>query len=353
MRISIEVGHPAHVHYWRNVIRILLERGHNVDILAREKELTLSLLDAYHLPYLKVGFSRPTMVWKALGVPRDDIRVLRIAKRLRTELMLSTGIPASAQASRVLGIPHISLIDTEIASVGRLLAEPFSDAVCTPACFKSPVDPSKHIKFNGYLELMYLRPNYFQPDKTVLEGLGIASGEKYAVVRFSSWDSSHDLGYGEGIIQSANAKAALIDDLQGRYRVFISSETQLQRELEPFRLNLPPERFHDLLAFASIYVGEGATAASEAGVLGIPWIYISNSPRGYLEDQEKRFGLGKTVTSVAEILPLLDTWAPDIESGRWSHRRTRLLEETIDVTKFMADLIDGWPESRKALTEGS
>lgn len=329
------------------MIRILRERGHHIDIFAREKEITLGLLDAYNLPYFKVGFSRPGMVWKALGVPRDDLRVLRLAKRLRTEFMLSTGIPASAQASCVLGIPHISLIDTEVAWLGRLLSEPFSDAVCTPACFKSSEVPSKHIKFNGYLELMYLRPNYFGPDATVLEMLGLTKGERYAVVRFSSWDSSHDFGYGGGLVQSAKAKAALIDGLRKRYRVFISSETRLRRELEPLRLNLPPERFHDLLAFASVYVGEGATAASEAGVLGIPWIYVSNSPRGYLEDQERRFELGKTVTSVTEVLPLLDAWAPDMESGRWSRRRAKLLDETIDVTKFMADLVDGWPASRK------
>ena len=94
-------------------------------------------------------------------------------------------------------------------------------------------------------------------------------------------------------------------------------------------------------------MGEGAKAASEAGVLGVPWVYLSLSRRGYLDDQEKRYGLGRTLASVQEVVPLLESWL-ELDSREWSIRRGRLLQDSVDVTTFMVDLIEGWPESYEA-----
>jgi len=45
------------------------------------------------------------------------------------------------------------------------------------------------------LELAYLHPNYFSPDLSVLELLGVKKGEKYAILRFVKWNANHDLGH--------------------------------------------------------------------------------------------------------------------------------------------------------------
>jgi len=349
MKISVEVGHPSHVHYWKNVIRILEKQGHDVEILAREKEITLQILKANGFDYHVVGSSKPTLLWKAIDMPIEDLRVLRIARKMGVRFMLSTGIPGSAHASRVLGVPHISLIDTEIARLGRLLTEPFSDAVCTPECFAGVVDAARHVTFKGYLELMYLHPRYFTPDRTTIESMGLSPEDTYAIVRFSSWDSSHDIGRPQGILTSDVERLQIVKELSENYRVFLTSEVPLPSDFEQYRLPLPPEKFHDLLAFASLYVGEGAKTASEAGVLGVPWVYLSKSRRGYLDDQERRYSTGRTVGSLREardfIYGLIGRGGPE----RKTAARKRLLEDTIDVTEFMAELVDKWPDSKSAL----
>lgn len=341
MRISVEVGHPAHVHYWRNAIRILKGHGHDVVIFAREKEITVRLLRAYGLEFSLVGRSRKGLLRKMAGLAFDDLRVLRAARNLSVDFMLSTGIPGSAHASRVLNVPHVALIDTEVAILGRLLTEPFSDAVCTPACFTGRVVGARHIRLRGYLELMYLRPNYFVPDPSALSLLGVERDEEFVLVRFSSTDSSHDIGVRE---MSMAERLSLVSELAERYRVFVSSEVPLPSQFRPFLLDIPPERFHDILSFARAYVGEGAKTASEAGVLGIPWIYLSRSPRGYLKDMESRFSLGRCIESAEQVRPLLASWANEIDDGAWVRRRNRLLEETEDVTAFMVRLIEEWPD---------
>ncbi len=352
MRISIEVGHPAHVHYWRNVIQLLSSRGHEISVLARKKEITLHLLNAYGIPFDIVGESRPDMISKGLGVLLDDLRVLRSARRKGIELMLSTGIPGSAHASRILGVPHVALIDTEIATLGRLLTEPFSDMICTPACFRGKIPPEKHVRFDGYLELMYLHPRYFRPNQSVLATVGLAPGDPFAIVRFSSANSSHDLPSGSQVLKSDSDRFRLVAELARRLRVFITSESELPAELAKFRLVLPPERFHDLLSFASLYAGDGAKVASEAGVLGVPWIYLSASRRGYLDDQEMRFASGTTVDSIDRALILADEWAFESGLNERSRRRERLLAETCDVTRFMVELVDGWSEGQLGLLSG-
>jgi hypothetical protein len=37
LKILIDIGHPAHVHFFRNAIRVLEGRGHDVKVTARDK----------------------------------------------------------------------------------------------------------------------------------------------------------------------------------------------------------------------------------------------------------------------------------------------------------------------------
>jgi len=47
MNVLIDIGHPKEVNIFRNVIRELEGRGHEVKIVARDKENTAALLDTY------------------------------------------------------------------------------------------------------------------------------------------------------------------------------------------------------------------------------------------------------------------------------------------------------------------
>lgn len=340
MRISVEVGHPAHVHYWRNAIRLFEQHGHEVVVFAREKEITVELLRAYGLDFRIVGRSRRGVARKFLGIARDDLQVLRAAKENSVEFMLSTGIPGSAHASRMLGVPHLALIDTEVAVWGRLLTEPFSDVVCTPACFKARVMGPRHIPLQGYFELMYLHPKYFTPDPSVLSHVGVEPGDAYVVMRLSSADSSHDIGVRT---DSLSRRLNLVRRLAKDHRIFISSEVPLPREFDPFLLDIPPQHFHDLLSYATAYVGDGAKTAAEAGVLGVPWVYTSSSPRGYLTDLQDRFSLGRCVASIADVEPLLASWREQVNAGDWHRRRERLLRETEDLTGIIVKIVEHWP----------
>ena len=44
MRILIDIGHPAHVHYFKNFNVQMKSKGHTILFVARDKEVTIELL---------------------------------------------------------------------------------------------------------------------------------------------------------------------------------------------------------------------------------------------------------------------------------------------------------------------
>ena len=115
MKILFEVGHPAHVHHFKHVIWDLQKRGHTVKIIARDKEMTLYLLDVYDFKYEKIGKNVPNIVGKAIDLLRTDMRSLKIARRFNPDAVVSRGSPYSAHLSAILDKPHVAFCDTEHA----------------------------------------------------------------------------------------------------------------------------------------------------------------------------------------------------------------------------------------------
>jgi predicted glycosyltransferase len=122
----------------------------------------------------------------------------------------------------------------------------------------------------------------------------------------------------------------------------ITSEKKLPKELEKYQIRLPPEKLHDLLAFATLYIGESATLASEAAILGVPAIYVCNSKRGYTNEQEKRFGLVYNFTNENTALKkAIELLKKKNIKREWVEKKSLLLKEQVDLTSWMVDFIEG------------
>ena len=84
-------------------------------------------------------------------------------------------------------------------------------------------------------------------------------------------------------------------------------------------------------------MGEGATTAVEAALLGTPAVFVHTARLGYVEELEQRFGLLFTRTSQDRALGLaLDlTEDPDHTAQVWARRRRRMLDTSVDVTSWL------------------
>lgn len=348
MKIIVETGHPAHVHSFKHIIRQLERNGHTIRICTTDKDLTLPLLKAEGFEYDVLGINRSGSLLKKVALlVRAEYRMIKIARRFRPDLFVSRGSPISAHISRIFRKPHIIFNDTECAVLTDIITIPFSDAVCTPSCFRKDYR-KKHVRFEGYKELAYLHPDYFRPDPDVYSELGLTAKDRFVIIRFVAWQATHDIrqhGFDSAL------KRKLIAELEKHARVYISSESPLPDEFQRYKITVRPEKMHNLIYYASLYIGEGATMATEAAILGTPSIYISTlgSRLGNISELEKDYGLMYTFDNpeVAIEKALAFVKQPDLKA-EWSEKRRQMLANKTDVTKFMVDFIHNYPGSLHA-----
>ena len=193
MRILVDIGHPAHVHLFKNMIWEMEIKGHEIKLTARDKEITIHLLNAYNFDFENLGKNRKGLINKAFGMLEFDYKLFKIAKSFNPDIFIGAGSIYAAHVAAILRKPFISFDDTEHSTEQYRLYAPFATAVCTPSCFNKNLGP-KQIRYNGYHELAYLHPNYFTPKPSVLDELGLKENERFIIMRFVAWDASHDVG---------------------------------------------------------------------------------------------------------------------------------------------------------------
>lgn len=346
LKILIDIGHPGHVHLFRPFAQSMQEKGNIVFFTCRQKEFETELLVAAGFKYKSFGKHYKTKVGKIWGLIKFDIKMILTCIKFKPDILLSHGSIYAAHASFLVRKPHISMEDTGNMEQVNLY-KPFTKVILTADVFHKNLG-DKQIKYAGYHELAYLHPKIFNPERDFFDKLGIEKIEKSVLFRFISWDASHDIGQGGFSLEE---KIKIVTELAKKYKVFISSESKLPKEIEKFHLKTPPEKIHTVMSSVSLFIGEGATMASECAMLGTPAIYVNSMDAGTIDDQEKfnllfHFKNSKHVLEKAhEILQ------NDNSKEEWIEYRNIMLKQKIDVTSFMVWFIENWPKSFKIMKE--
>lgn len=338
MRYIITIQHPAHVHFFKHAIRELKSYGHDVFVFARDKEVAIDLLTAYEIEHTVLaggqsGGLRGMMVGQTLW----EYRLLQRAREIEPDVMAGIGGTAIAHVGAICGARTVVFTDTEHAP-GNKITFPFADEIWTPACFTDN-GGTKHEQYPGYHELAYLHPDRFEPDPSVLEDVGLDPDDRFVVLRVVSWSASHDVG--EGGFDDVRDVVDRLEETGAR--VLITSEAPLPEALEANRATVAPHRMHDLLAYADLFVGEGATMAVESAVLGTPAVYVNTLRMGYTDEIEARYGLlyncqgsYRHHNALEIAVRILD----GTEDRDWDACRERLLNDTVDTTDVILSTLD-------------
>jgi predicted glycosyltransferase len=261
------------------------------------------------------------------------------ARRFRPDVLVGIMGVTIAQVGPLIRRPALVFYDTENAKLTNRFVYPLAHSVCTPNCYAAPVN-GHHVRYPSYHELAYLHPERFTPDKEVVRAGGVDPDSPYFLLRFVSWQASHDVGE-KGFTLAM--KRQLVESLAARGRVLISSENPLPPELEEYRFVAPPEHIHHFIAHSKMLVGESATMASEAAVLGVPAFYIADTGRGYTDEQEQRYGLvfnyqrEQAALAFEKVRELLDD-ADFPRRVRSGHQH--LMSERIDATAWLIEYVD-------------
>jgi uncharacterized protein len=344
MKIFIDIGHPAHVHYFRNFIRLMQERGHEFFVSARNRSIIHYLLDYYSIPFYNRGKGKNGIAGKLFYMFFADYKLLIQALKFKPDIYVSFASPYAAQVAWLTGKPHLALDDTEHAKFGQFFYKPFSTVFLNPYCFKKDFGP-KQVKFKSFTELFYLHPKYYSADRDVLSSLNIDKDDRYVLLRFVSWKANHDIGQ-TGL--DLETKRKLLDLLLvHKVKVFVSNESEeIDLQFRPYLLRIKPELIHDVLAFSELIISESGTMTSEAAILGTSVVYVNSLPlMGYLKE-ELDAGLIYHYKSSDNVLNKVEELLADSElKANGKVKSQALLKSVIDPTSFLIWFVENYPES--------
>lgn len=344
----IDIGHPAHVHYFRNFVKIMESKGHKFLISARDKEITHALLNDYNIKFVTRGSGRSSLFGKLIYILEADLKLFNLLRKFKPDLCLSFGSAYAAHASKLLGVPHIAFDDTEHAKYEQLMYVPFTGCILSPETFRKNFG-KRHIKFAATMDMAYLHPKYYRPDTEYLEKLQLKD-KRYFLLRFVDWIASHDSGqFGF----SVEGKSKIIKLLAKNGEVIISAECELPDEFIKYLFKDYPHQMHTLLQFATLFVGESGSMATEAAILGTPSVMVNSSAEHFgVFEYLRNYGNlhffndeNEAIEKIEHLLSAANLREISIQNAQ------EYIKQTINLTDFMVWFVENYPDSFKTMKE--
>lgn len=351
-RIMIFLGHPSQYYVFKNAMRILKNRGFEIDLLVNNKDILKDLLDESGTDYCMVrkkerkGRSKVAM---ALSCIQTEWNIF--CKLISKRPALCVGSCMSF-VEKCMGIPVVNCNDDDAYStpIYAKLIYPYVAVILSPASCDNGKWNKKTINYCGYQKLAYLHPNHFQPDLNIVKKY-MALDKPYFIMRFSSFQAYHDDGY-KGI--HLEIAKNIIGILNKYGNVYITSERELDPELEKYRLVINPTDIHHVLAFAELYIGDSQSMAVEAAMLGVPCVRYNAwvGTVGVMIELEEKYHLMRSVKAgnpeklYQTIIEMMAT--PGLREQLQGSRK-KMLSESIDVTAFLVWFIEHYPESKSIM----
>lgn len=340
MRLLFDLGHPAHVHLFRNLIQRVGNEGGEVCVASRDKDVTLRLLSAYRIEH--TALSRAYSGNLAAGVGEfltRTLRLHRLAARFGPDALLGTSMSIGI-VGKLMHRPSFvfSEDDAKIIPLFAHFVYPTCDYIVTPESLKHEDHGKKHLTYPGYHELAYLHPDHFTPDPGVCRSIGIDPERPFFMLRFVSLKAHHDIR-AAGL--PVEAVRRLVDLLSSRGRLLITAEGELAPEFRQYQFPLPPEQFHDVLAFSSLYIGDSQTVSIEAGMLGVPSVRCNTfvGRIACLEELENVHGLtrGFLPGNAGEMIETVGKWLQDIDGLKQEQQRKRriMLGKCVNLAEWL------------------
>lgn len=335
--VLIEVVHPADVLFFANPIRLLVQRGYRIHIASRDKDVAIGLLDELKLEHLPLTKAGSGLFGMALELIRRDVSLAMLARKIRPDVLCGFGGVSISHVGKALSIPAIAFYDTDQAVLQQRLTLPFLTHQYVPEVYDGPTKAGHHTRFRGVKGLSYLHPKYFRAELSRAISAGYAQASSNYVIRLVNWQSNHDIGKRGWSLDTVRC---IVHHLSAKGKVHISTERRLPADLQEFAYSGSFTDFHHLLAYADLYVGESATIATEAVLLGVPSVYAVKDRRSYIDELAELQLLTSTdALELDKLLAVLDSTAARPRS-EFLKLRDAWLSNHVDLVDYVVERID-------------
>jgi uncharacterized protein len=277
VRVWVDFTNTAHVIVLRPLVERLERAGHDVELTARPLSHTVELLEQWGHAHTVVGrYGGVRRRDKARAAADRVGRLVRWARRRRFDCALAHGSTDVTVVGRLLGVPNTTTFDYEWAALQHHVNCRLATRVLVPEAIPPErmatygARAPKLVRYPGLKEEYYLAD--FEPDRAVLDELGVAGTEVLCVVRTAPSYALY-LGGSETPLLARVLQRAAADP---RVQTVVLARTDEQRAgVRALGLErvVVPDRTVDgrsLVALADVLVSAGGTMNREAAVLGTP-----------------------------------------------------------------------------------
>jgi uncharacterized protein len=307
MRVWIDITNSPHVLVFRPLIRILRERGAEVDVTAREYAQTLELLALHEIEATVVGHHGGGSAVGKARVEADRLRALhRFARGRGYDVALAHGSHDLTLTARRLGIPSATTFDYEFAWLQHQLGCRAARRVVVPEAIpperlrRYGVGPAKLGRYPGLKEDYYLAD--LEPNPAVLDELGVDRARVVAVLRPPP-DVSLYHRHDNPLFPEALRALGSRDDVHVVVLPRVDAQRDFVRGLGLASVIVPEHAVdaQSLIAFADLVVSAGGTRNREAVSLGVPVYTVFGGKLGAVDEQLIREGKLRALTDPAAI----------------------------------------------------
>ncbi|MFB6199101.1 MAG: hypothetical protein ABEI52_12690, partial [Halobacteriaceae archaeon] len=315
-----------------------------VKFMARDYGCTLELLDFFDLPYAVIGTTDTKKFSVFRHLPFHYKNFVPATRSFDPDFVFGTGA-YPAHAGAVTDADTILVVDSEPTWINHAISKPFADVILTPHAFQKDLG-DKQIRFRGFEECAYLHPDVYEPVGDVYDELGLDQGERYVILRFNAWGSSHD--FSEGGF-SDTQRRELVEALSEHATVLVSDEGgELDDADLPARsFDVHPAYFHDALRNADLLVADTQTAVTEAALLGTPSIrsntWVGEDDMGNFVELERN-DLVYNLQSFEDVLERAKQLLDEAAAARWTQRSDAYMRGLVNLTDVFRLVVGGFDD---------
>lgn len=334
MNILFFYVHPAKYHLFKNVIKLLEDNGHNVDVAISDKEVLSELLDDAGIRYYNLfpkGRKSKYLSIKMnafIGLFRTLWKLWKLTRKRKYDVYITDDVLSIL--GKVQGVPSIAFTDNDLSTVPLVkLIFKSADKIIAPRATCLDELEYKKISFKGNKAIAHLNPIYFNKNSEVLQKYQLQNKQLF-IIRLAKLNANHDIHGNPGITDRDLIE--LVRLVPKEYEIIISSERDIPFEFRRYLHSIRPIDFTQILANSSFFIGDSSTMATEAALLGVPNILINNIAKNLnvLKEMKEVYQIHNYFDTFQDSRSTLIEMLSDYDSSLYKIRAEKYINESDD-----------------------
>lgn len=306
--VWIDIDNPPQVQYLSPFVGAFVERGHRVEVTARDHGMALGLLRLHDVAFVPIGRQPGAGRFnKVMGTLQRAWVLRKHMRRCGGAAALLCGSRSGVLAARLMGIPAFVIIDyehVELDSYRRLGATVlFPNVIGTDTFRNKGFDADRAIAFSGLKEDLSFAGKILKPTQPA-ELKHISKGMCRVLLRPPAEDSHYFSDQSRHLFKAAVRALAPRSDVQAVFAPRRPEQRSLVQSVAWANAPIVLERpvpFIDLLGSVDCVVCSGGTMLREAAYLGVPAVGVFAGTTGRVDAYLASLGAVRLIRNAAEL----------------------------------------------------